>query len=55
MWLMLGMARFRMVEIFEGAFNVARDGDIAGAFNVVESEGEAAVLLGVPIDAGGVQ
>ena len=48
----MGMAGFRMVE---GAFNAARDGDIAGAFKVVKGEGGAAALLGVPIAPGSVK
>ena len=52
---MLWVGRCRMLKSLEGAFDVARDGDVAGSVNVVKSERESAVLLGVPIDAGGVQ
>ena len=38
-----------------GAFNAARDGDIAGAFNLVKGKGMALALLGTPIEAGGTE
>ena len=44
-----------MFKVLEGAFDVAGDGYIAGPVNVVEGEGETAILFGVPIDAGFVE
>jgi hypothetical protein len=44
-----------MFKALEGSFDVARDGNIAGAVNIVESKGETAILFGVPIDAGLVE
>ena len=51
----MGTARFGMIEAFEGACDVARDGNGAGAVNVIEGKGDSTVLFGVPIDAGGVK